>query len=295
MSTLLLERLKECPVLLADGAWGTALIRRGLDVNREPAELWNTRRADVVAEIVGAYAAHADILTTNTFGANWVRLERFGLEAELRDINARGVAIARDARGSRGRPMLIAGAMAPIRGPGWDQPHDGALFDYFQEQAACLAAAGAHFILLETMTDLAETRIAVRAVKAATTLEVVCSFAFRATEPTRFAMWSGHGVETALGAALESGASIVGVNCVPAVATILPLIEAMRHFVGAAPLWLKPNAGEPHDEAGEQTYPHPFSRAIVDPMLQAMGTGVIGGCCGTTTRDIALLRTMIDS
>lgn len=293
----LLERLKSETIVLADGAWGTQLIQRGLDVNQEPADVWNLRRAEVVAEIAGAYGAHADILTTNTFGANRVRLERFGLGAQLHAINLRGVALARAAERARGienRPMLIAGAMGPMRGPDQRTPDDGALFDAYQEQSACLAAAGADFILLETMTDLAEACIAVRAVKAVCALEIVCAFAFRAIEPGRFVTWSGEGVETALGTAMESGATITGTNCVPATASILPLIGSMRQFSGAAPLWFKPNAGEPHGEGRDLTYPSPFPRAPLGPMLDALGTGVMGGCCGTTPEDIAVLRRALD-
>lgn len=295
--TPLLELLKSKALLVADGAWGTEIIRRGLDTNQEPADLWNLRHAEVVAEIAGGYATHADLLTTNTFGANRARLERFGLGDNLQMINLRGVAIARAAeraRAFRDRPMLIAGSMGPMRGPGHGQPDDIALFDYYQEQAACLSAAGVDFILLETMTDLAEARIAVRAVRVACALEIVCSFAFRANEPGQFVTWSGDTVEVALASALESGATLVGANCVPATAAILPLIGTMRRFVGSAPLWLKPNAGEPHGEAGALAYPHPFSRAPLGPMLDALGTGVIGGCCGTTVGDIAVLRREID-
>jgi len=294
----LMERLAATPILLADGAWGTQLIQRGLDVNLEPADVWNVRRTEVVAEIAGGYAAHADILTTNTFGANRVRLGHFGLCDDLYNINLRGASISRAAKCERDRqerPMLIAGAMGPVRGPGQSQPDDGVLLDVYQEQAVCLAAAGTDFILLETMTDLAEARIAVRAVRAVTKLEIVCTFAFRTIERDLFTTWSGHSIETALGAALESGASIVGANCFPASPAILTLVGAMRRFAGSAPLWLKPNAGQPYGEGVALTDPNLFSRTPLDPMLDALGTGVIGGCCGTTSEDIALLRRAIDT
>jgi 5-methyltetrahydrofolate--homocysteine methyltransferase len=293
----LMERLKTEALLVADGAWGSQLIEQGLDPTQEPAEAWNLSHATVVTEIARSYAAHADLLTTNTFGANRVRLEHFGRVADCNAINMRAVEIALAAlraRGHHDRPMLLGGAMGPMRGPGQTQTDDGLLIEAYQEQAAALAAAGVDFILLETMTDLSEARMAVRAVKAVTHVEIVCSFAFRAVDMGRFTTWSGHLIEAALGEARESGAMLVGANCVPGSPSIVPLIDAMRRIVGTAPLWLKPNAGEPDRRDGVPTYSSPFDRAPLGPMLDALGTGVIGGCCGTTPTDIARLRREID-
>lgn len=301
MSTLL-DRLESEPVLLADGAWGSHFIEQGIDLSREPADSWNLRHPGRVSRLAADYASSADILTTNTFGANRVRLARYGLEQALQEINARGVTIAREAKRARGEhnsPLLVAGSMGPARGPGETRPEDAALSDVFEEQAACLAAAGASFLLLETMTDLNETRIAVRAAKAASTLELVCSFAFREREPGHFETWSGDTVESALGTALESGAHLVGANCIPATASILPLVRHMRRFSDTSPLWLKPNAGppnigQPNTRGTHFAYPSPLSGAPLDRILDALGCGVIGGCCGTTPTDIGQLRRALE-
>lgn len=293
----LLERLKSEPVLLADGAWGSHFIAQGLDLSREPADSWNLRHPDGVSRLAADYASSADILTTNTFGANRGRLARYGLEQALQEINASGVAIAREAKRARGEhnpPLLVAGSMGPARGAGETRPDDAVLSDIFEEQAACLAEAGASFLLLETMTDLAEARIAVRAAKAASTLEVVCSFAFRERKSGHFETWSGDTVESALGAALDSGAHLVGANCIPATASILPLVERMRRFADTSPLWLKPNAGPPHARGTHFAYPSPLSEAPLDRILDALGWGAIGGCCGTTPLDIKQLRRLLE-
>lgn len=300
----LLNRLRESALLVADGAWGSSFIAMGLDPTREPADRWNLRFPERVAQLAARYARHADILTTNTFGANAIRLAHFGLEAELAAINAAGVAIARDAITSGQapkQPALIAGAMGPARGPDRAAVSDGALSGAFQAQARRLAEAGADFLLLETMTDLAEACIAVRAVASVCDLEIVCSFAFREVAPGEYRTWSGDPVEAALGAALGAGATMAGANCIPAADASLALLEAMRRFVGPAPLWFKPNAGQPTRQSavsgaspGALFYPHPLTQAPLDRMLDILSPGVIGGCCGATPADIANLRGMLE-
>jgi methionine synthase I (cobalamin-dependent) len=325
----LLDRLKSTPLLLADGAWGSYFIEQRLDVACEPADAWNLRHPDLVTRLAEEYAATADILTTNTFGANRVRLSRYQLNQKMKKINTRGVAILREVERARrilDRPLLIAGSMGPVRGPNATNPDDHALFDVYQEQAICLAEAGASFLLLETFSDPSETRIAVRAVKSATPLEVVCSFAFRESQPGRYETWSDDSVEAALKTALDEGADMVGANCVPATDALPMLVDTMRRFTGPTPLWLKPNAGTPTGrKAGSHPprttrdrirafwvrwledavdfieddqwndrfwlhYPHPFSGAPMDRILEALGHGVIGGCCGTSPPDIKRLR-----
>lgn len=299
----LMERLRREALLVADGAWGTELIRRGLDVQQEPADWWNLSQPRAVAEVAAQYAPQADILSTNTFGANRIRLAHFGLEYKIEMINGQGVEIAREALHTcqvPERPLqYIAGAMGPARGPGRTHPHDDALAQEFREQASHLAEAGSSFLLLETMTDLREALIAVKAARSACALEIVCSFAFRETAPGHFETWSGHSVEEALISALEAGAVMAGANCVAAKASLLPLVDRMREAMGAHPLWLKPNAGQPRSERDATGhallhYPHPLRGAPLSALFDALGTGVIGGCCGTTPEDIARLRQETD-
>ncbi len=298
----LMERLRAEAILVADGAWGSYFIEQRLDVASEPADAWNLRHPELVTRLAEEYAATADILTTNTFGANRIRLSRYQLTQELKTINARGVEILReveDARRVLDRPLLIAGSMGPARGPNASIPDAHALFDVYQEQAICLAEAGASFLLLETFCDTSEASIAVRAAKSATPLEVVCSFAFRERQPERYDTWSGESVEAALKSVLDEGADMVGANCVPATGALPMLVESMRRFAESAPLWLKPNAGQPASEPNKASpttlrYPHPLSDAPMGPILDALETGVIGGCCGTSPEDVARLRRQLD-
>lgn len=302
----LLARLRNTPLLLADGAWGSHFIEAGLDLDPDSADAWNLSHRGIVAALAEDYVqAGVDILTTNTFGANRIRLARIGQESNLHAINQQGVAIAQDAirnRASGRQPALIAGSIGPARGPGETRPDDAKLSSIFLEQATALVVAGVDFILLETMTDRAEACIAVRAAKAAGAQDVVCSFAFRESTPGSFETWSGDPVETALRAARDAGADVVGANCVPATAAILPLIRGLRRGAGAAPVWLKPNAGTPTKSKvptpgqplSRYSYPHPLKTAPVDTILDALETGIIGGCCGTTPADIAALRATRD-
>ncbi len=293
----LLARLRETPLLVADGAWGTMFIDAGLDPAREPADAWNLRHPDRIAQLASAYAAHADVLTTNTFGANAIRLGALGLEAELWNINATGVAMAREAVSRIARPMLVGGAMGPARGPVRPDNPRIPLDRVYETQALCLAEAGVDFLLLETMTDLVEATIAIRATRSVCDLEVVCSFAFHEAEPGRYRTWSGDTVEAALDTATESGAAMVGANCIPALKTTLPLLQAMRSSMGNAPLWFKPNAGQPQRSGTGATrarYPHPFAQAPLAAFLRTLETGVIGGCCGAAPFDIAVLRALVD-
>lgn len=310
----LLERLRTERLLLADGAWGSYFIEQQLDVACEPADAWNLRHPEIVARLADAYAAYADILTTNTFGANRVRLSQYQLANNLSKINSRGVAILRDAERSRrilDRPLLIAGSIGPARGPGISEPDDYALFDVYQEQAACLAEAGVNFLLLETFSAPTEAQIALRAAKTAAPMEVVCSYAFREGQPGRFETWSSDSVEAALKTALDAGADMVGANCVPATDALTALVDTMHQFAGTGPLWIKPNAGTPSRVPPGPTtrspmlkgavkrksrlhYPHPLCSAPMDRILDALGHGVIGGCCGTSPNDIRILRNTLD-
>ncbi len=248
-----------------------------------------------------AYARYSDILCTNTFGGNALRLAAFGLEDQVRAINNSAVQLAlesvRPAAPTEGR-TLVAGVMGPARGPNRSEISEGELFNAFRVQAECLAEAGADFLLLETMTDVGELSIALKAVAAGCDLETVCSYAFRACESGAFQTWAGDDLERALETAYASGAVMVGANCVPANSALVQLIENMRAVAGAAPLWLKPNAGQPidvHSPTGpRRMYPHTFSNAPIDALLDALGQGVIGGCCGTSPSDIAALRHRLD-
>lgn len=315
----LMERLSGGRILVADGAWGSAFIEQGLDTTRTTADMWNLFHPERVIRLAEQFAKSADILTTNTFGANRIRLAQFGLESRLREINMRGVEIARATADQAAPPrQLIAASTGPVRGPGASDLDDSLLFDVYHEQIACLAAAGADIILLETMTDLAESRVAVAAARAACPLEIVCSFAFREIEPGRYESWSGESVETALMTALESGANMVGANCIPPTTSLVALVETMRSSVGNRPLWLKPNAGQPtrivQDKRSSVSqapdtqwgrpgisghefalnYPHPLHTITLGSLLDALGSGVLGGCCGATALDIQHIRAAVN-
>lgn len=293
----LLDRLRGARIVLADGAWGSNFIAQGLDTARECADLWNLHHPGRVSRLAAAYARSADILTTNTFGASRARLAMAGLETQCEAINTRGVALAREgaALGNPGGPPpLIAGSIGPARDPRNTSVTEATLFTSYREQAALLAEAGADFILVESMTSARDAAIAVEAARAACALEVVCSFAFRAVDGRTYETWCGDSVDAALDTAINAGADVVGANCAPATPSLLNLVETMRGCIGSGPIWLKPNAGQPEQRDGALRYPHPFEATIIEALLDALGHGVFGGCCGAGPAAIALIRDLLN-
>lgn len=278
--------LKDSPVI-TDGAWGTQLQAAGLEVGASP-DGWNVTRPDAVHVVAAAYAAAGSmVILTNTFRANKVALAAAGLEAKVREINRAGVRISRDAAGGEVRVFAAMGPTGKMLLTG--ELSNEVAVAAFEEQAAALADAGPDAIVIETMSDVAEAEIAVRAAKQ-TGLPVVASVVFDSgREHDRTMM--GTTVEEAARRLAGAGADVVGANCGIGVESLVPVC---RRLVGAAglPVWIKPNAGLPQMIDGTATYttsPEEFARHAA--RLHAAGATFIGGCCGTTPAFIRALRT----
>ena len=287
MAGPLARLLRDGRLHLADGAWGSNLIAAGLDLATDCADHWNLIRPDAVTELVEAFVgAGAEIITSNTFGGNRMRLTSAGLESRVVDINRRGIVLAREAMGPT---RLIAASMGPtgIKEIGRYAVEIGRAY---AEQATVLADVGADFLLLETMTSPEEARIAVDSVKEATALEVVCSFAFTREVGEGFTTWSGASVGEAVLAVRESGVAMVGANCCAADDGLSELLAALHDAARALPLWLKPNAGYPNVQKGHAVYPTPVAALPLPFGTLADGNvAVIGGCCGTTPEHLKTL------
>lgn len=274
-------------LLLADGAWGTHLIAVGLNPEEESADSWNLTRPHTIRELARAYAdAGARIISSNTFGANALRHSACGAGQSLSAVNTAGIELARAGAGSK---VLIAGSMGPTGLK--DLITSGEVVARaFGAQAAMLEAAGADFLLLETMTSPEEACIALDAIQEQSTLEVVCSYAFRQTPSGNFTTWSGAPAATAISRALAAGATLTGANCYPADETLLPLVAHLHASHPAETWWLKPNAGSPPSAARPQGYTQPITNLV--PLLHDLysrGVRILGGCCGTTPSHIATL------
>jgi homocysteine S-methyltransferase len=282
-----LQRLKRGP-LLGDGAMGTQIHARGVSFERCFDEL-NLSQPKIIEEIHRAYiAAGAEVIETNTFGANRIKLARHGLEERVRDINFRAVKIAREAREVSGEPVFLAGSVGPIGqqlepvGRITLQQAEAA----FKEQIEALLEGGADLILLETFSNLPELLAAVRAAKSACDLPVVAQMTFAedgltlsAEEPSQ--------VVTALE---RAGVDVIGVNCGVGPQVALQVLETMRPLT-RLPLSGQPNAGLPARVEGRFFY-SASPEYFADYARRAAGAGVayIGGCCGTTPAHIKVMR-----
>ncbi|MEE9613522.1 MAG: homocysteine S-methyltransferase family protein, partial [Thermodesulfobacteriota bacterium] len=276
------KTLERKPVVF-DGATGTMLQRLGMKPGGSPDEL-NLTAPEMVTEVHRAYRkAGADVATTNTFGANRVKLAEYGLGEKVGEINAAGVKCARKAVGERG---LVAGDIGPTGRfvePVGDMGFDEAI-EIFTEQAAALKKAGADLIIIETMMDIKEMRAAIIASKK-TGLPVVATMTFDqsmrsvlGTTPEAFAI-----------VADSLGADCVGANCSLGVEGIFKAVSAMRK-VTALPLIAQPNAGLPVLKGTETVFPAtPEEMADYVPHFVAVGVRVLGGCCGTTPEHMEMM------
>src|SRR5438270_3931184 len=282
-----LERLRRGP-LLGDGAMGTQLHARGVSFERCFDEL-NLTEPRIVEEIHRAYiSAGAELIETNTFGANRIKLARHGLEARVRDINFRAVKLAREAREISGEPVFIAGSVGPI---GQQLEPIGRIgiaraTAAFEEQIAALLEGGADLLVLETFTNLPELLAAVSAARKTADLPIVAQMTFAEDGLTLSAEEPSQVVQ-----ALErAGVDVIGVNCGVGPQVALQVREAMRQQT-RLPLSGQPNAGLPARVEGRffhfatPEYFATFARQAAD-----LGVAYIGGCCGTTPAHIAAMR-----
>jgi homocysteine S-methyltransferase len=272
-------------VLVCDGAMGTMLYGKGIFLNRSFDEL-NLMQPEVVADVHQAYVrAGADVLETNTFGANRHKLAAFGLAEKLHEINAEGARIAR--RAARGE-AYVAGAIGPlgVRVEPWGKTGLDEAQAWFAEQAAALAEGGVELFILETFRDINELGAAIRGVRAVSTLPIVAQVT---TEEDGDSL-DGTPPETFAPQLEALGADVIGVNCSVGPATMLETVERMAS-VTRARLSAQPNAGRPRDVEGRNIYlSSPEYMASYARRFVASGVKLVGGCCGTTPEHIRQIR-----
>jgi methionine synthase I (cobalamin-dependent) len=291
--TSLKERVQQ-GVFLLDGAMGTQLFARGVEAGKCNDYL-NIGSPDIVFDIHRAYLeAGSDAVLTNTFGANKYALARHGLNAKVEEINTAGAEIARRAADEE---KYVLGDIGPsgdfLKPLGNLNPAE--CKEAFTEQAKALVAGGVDGLIIETMTALDETAIAVEAVKSVCgDLPVFASMAFdRAGKDFRTMM--GVDVESAVAKMASIGACAVGFNC--GTTTLEEYIELAKKFVSAVKslgkdilVYAEPNAGKPELVENKAVYnvsPEDFAAAI--EQIRKAGVTIIGGCCGTTPAHIRAL------
>lgn len=173
------DALRRKKILISDGAWGTMMIDKGLTASESP-ESWSLYRREDVFSIAEAYVeAGADMIATNSFGANRFKLEFYGLADRVAEINTQAAAISRAAAGPG---VFVLGSVGPTgKFPMMDEIGETELYDAFREQVKALENGGADAIIIETMTDLEEACVAVKAAKENTSCEVICMMSFDKT------------------------------------------------------------------------------------------------------------------
>jgi 5-methyltetrahydrofolate--homocysteine methyltransferase len=289
----LLERLAAGDRLVGDGAMGTMLLDRGLAPGQPPEAITLTHPA-VLEDIARLYLdAGADLLETNTFGGSPLKLALHGLEHETEAINRAAVEAARRAVGDR---AYVAGSCGPsgrLLKPYGDVSPD-ATYDSFRRQMAALAAAGVDCICVETMTDLAEARLAIQAARdVAPGIPVLATMTFDAT-PRGYFTIMGVSVAAAAAGLAEAGADVIGSNCGNGVKHMVAIAREFRRHT-TVPLLIQPNAGLPRMVGDAVVYDEtPEFMAEMAHGLIAAGVAIIGGCCGTTPAHIAALRALVD-
>jgi methionine synthase I (cobalamin-dependent)/5,10-methylenetetrahydrofolate reductase len=278
------DTLERDDILVFDGAMGTMLYTKGVYINRSYDEL-NLTAPDLVLEVLQEYVrAGADIIETNTYGASAPKLQQYGLESSLREINITAARIAREASCER---CYVAGAIGPLGlriEPFVPTSFDEAK-DLFKEQAAALLEGGVDIFVLETFSDLSEIRQAIRAVRELCDLPIVTQMTILPDGNTSF----GTTPEVFTARLDEWGADVIGLNCGVGPAIVLTAIEKMRAVTNKK-LSAQPNAGLPRDVQGRQFYMcSPEYMAKYAKRLIQAGVKLIGGCCGTTPAHIKLI------
>jgi methionine synthase I (cobalamin-dependent) len=288
----LLPRLLASGPVLTDGAWGTQLQARGLALGEFP-DAWNLTHPEKVAEVARAYVdAGSQIILTNTFGANRLRLAEAGLADRVAEINEAGARLSQEAAAGRACVFASIGPSGRMLLSGDTTPEEIAAA--FCEQATALVRGGADALVVETMTDLEEARLAVAAAKA-TGLPVVASMVFDSGRDKDRTMM-GTTPEQAAAGLVAAGADVVGANCGQGIAGFVKICARLKSAAVGHRVWIKANAGLPEVRDGKVYYattPEQFASHV--PALLAAGADFIGGCCGTSPEFIRALRRALDS
>ncbi len=272
--------------VLTDGAWGTELQARGLAVGDFP-DAWNLSQPERVAEVAQAYVeAGSEVILTNTFGANRLRLGDHQLASSVVNINHRGVEISR--RAADGHALVFASMGPSGKVLVNDETTIDALRSAFEEQARALADAGADGIVVETMSDLAEAQQAVIAAHATGLPVVACMVFDSGKNKDRTLM--GTTPEEAAQVLSAAGVDVIGANCGQGIAGFIPICQRLRTAT-SLPIWIKANAGLPEIIEGRAVYRTTsesfasHARALIEA-----GASFIGGCCGTNPGFIKALK-----
>lgn len=285
---MIIQEINKGRMLVSDGAWGTFLQKKGLQPGECPEE-WNlTRAADVLGIAQSYINAGADMIETNSFGGNYYKLKNYGLEDRVFEINKAAAEISRQAAGA---DHFVLGSVGPTgKLLMMEEVSETELYNAFKDQSMALEAGGADVIMIETMTDLEEARIAVRAAKENTICPVFCTMTFDKILSGEYRTMMGVSPSEMTDALVAEGASVIGANCGNGIADMIGIVKEIRQVNASVPVLVHANAGLPQYHEGQTIFPEsPEDMASMVGDIARAGVNILGGCCGTTPEHISRL------
>lgn len=290
----ILKRIKNSEILVADGAMGTMLFARGLKPG-EPPESVNLKNPEILEEIAQVYLdAGAEIIQTNTFGASPLKLSDYGLEDKTEEINRIAVERVRKVVGEKAYVSGSCGPSGKLLKPFGDtEPEE--IYKSFKQQIKSLIKAGINIICIETMTDLNEATLAIKAVKSISSeIPIMVTMTFDET-PRGFYTIMGISIKDAVVGLQKAGADIIGSNCGNGIENMIKIAREFKKLT-VLPIIIQSNAGIPEMKEGKLIYsetPEFFGKKTKE--LIDVGVSIIGGCCGTTPEHIRTIWKVVDN
>ncbi len=289
-----LKRLRRGDVIVGDGALGTMLMQRGLKHGDSP-EAFNLTRQDILEEIAAQYVnAGSEIITTNTFGASPLRLQPFSLDDKVEAINRSAVEAVRRAVEDK---AYVSGCIGPsgkmLKPFGKVEPEE--VYSSYCRQLSSLLGAGIDLVFIETMSDLNEAALAIRAARSLDSkIPVMATVTFGKT-PRGYFTLMGASIKDTAAALEEAGADIIGSNCGQGAAAMVEIAKEFRRH-SRVPVAIQSNAGLPVAGEAGIVYPEsPEFMASKASELVDLGVQIIGGCCGTEPDHIRAIRMTVDA
>ncbi len=288
----ILDQIKQGKTMVSDGAWGTFLQQKGMQPGECPEE-WNLSHPDDVFDIAKSYIeAGADMVETNSFGGTIFKVEKYGLADKVFELNKAAAEISRKAAGDK----FVLGSVGPtgkilMMGDVTEEQ----LYEAFKTQVQGLEAGGVDAIMIETMTDLDEARLAISAAKENTNCEVFCTMTFEKTVNGDYRSMMGIAPTDMVNTLIDAGAELIGANCGNGIEDMIGIVKEIRKANKDIPVLVHANAGMPIYDDGKTVFPEtPDEMANLIPKIIDAGANIIGGCCGTTPDHICRVREEVD-